>query len=146
MKRIFITGLLAVLVAASAFAAETKNINLVTLNNFKSQFTEAADVNWTTTTNFAKATFTLNNQQMEAFYNIDGDMIGTSKKITLEELPVLAKREFAKNFNGYTVNEAIHFKGADEEAYYIRANNEKESVIVKVSLDQYLSIFKKVKK
>jgi hypothetical protein len=146
MRRLFIGALLAVLVAGSAFATETKNVNLTTLNNFKSHFTKATDVNWTTTANYAKATFTENNQPMEAFYNIDGDMIGTSKKIALDELPVRAKRSFAKRFNGYTVNQAIYLQGADEEAYYISAENEKESVIVKVSFDQYLSIFKKEKK
>ena len=112
MKKLFVSALLAVLVIGSAFAADTKNINLTILNNFRSQFTKAADVNWTTTANYAKATFTVNNQPMEAFYNMDGDMIGTSKKITLEELPVRAKRSYAKTFNGYTVTEAIYFQGA----------------------------------
>ena len=83
---------------------------------------------------------------MEAFYSSDGDMIGTSKAITLDELSVKAKRDFAKKFGSCTVKEAIRFEGAEEGAYYISAANEKETVIVKVDDADYVSIVKSSKK
>ena len=61
-----------------------------------------------------------------------GKFIGTNQAITLEDLPVNAKRAFAKKYEGYTVKEAIRFEGSQESAYYISAENEKGSVILKV--------------
>jgi hypothetical protein len=78
------------------------------------------------------ATFTLNNVRTQALYTPEGEFIGTNQAINLEELPVRAKREFAKKYDGYTVKEAIRFEGSQESAYYISAENEKGSVILKV--------------
>jgi hypothetical protein len=46
----------------------------------------------------------------EALYSAEGEFIGTNQAITLEDLPVNAKRAFAKKYEGYTVKEAIRLK------------------------------------
>lgn len=144
MKKLFFTALLAVSVVVSAFAAD--KINSVTVNNFEAAFKKASNVSWITRKDFTKATFVLNSVRMEALYSLDGDLIGTSKGVTLEELPVNAKRNFAKKYNSYTVREAIRFEGNDEGAYYISGENEKQSVIFKVSDHNQVSIVKRLKK
>lgn len=146
MKKLFFAALLTVSLAASAFAADTKKVSSLVAGNFKVDFRNASDVTWTATDDFAKATFTLNQQKMEAFYDANGEIIGTSKSINLEELPVNAKRNFAKRFEGYTVKEAIRFEGTDDAAYYISAENEKESVILKVGDNNQISTYQKIKK
>lgn len=83
---------------------------------------------------------------MEAYYSRTGEMIGTSKGITLDQLPVRAKRSFAKKYGNYNVIEAIRFEGAEEGAYYICSQNEKETIVVKVSDNDQLSVIKKTKK
>ncbi|MCW3109009.1 MAG: hypothetical protein JWQ09_3515 [Segetibacter sp.] len=146
MKKLFLVALLAVTVAASAFAKDTKKVNAAAIGNFKVEFKRASDVTWTVNDNYVKATFILNNERMEAFYNENGERIGTSRAITLDELPVKAKRAFAKKFDGYTVKQAIEFDGTEETAYYLSAENEKESVILKVDNSEGLSTFKRTKK
>jgi len=88
----------------------------------------------------------LNEKRMEAYYNLDGEVIGTSTPITLEELPVKAKRTIAKKFEGYTFTEAIRFEGAEENAFYIFTQNDKETVILKVTDTDQVVTFKKTKK
>lgn len=146
MKKLFFAALLAVTLAGSAFAADVNKINSVTLNSFKSEFKQASNVTWKTGADYAKATFTLNNRQMEAFYNLEGELIGSSKNISLDELPVNAKRNFVKQFNGYAVKEAIRFEGIEETGYYIWADNEKESIIVKIDESRGMSVFQRTKK
>lgn len=146
MKKLFFAALIAVTVASSAFAADTKKVNSVTTSNFKSEFKKASEVSWTSTEEFTKATFVLNNQKMEAFYDQNGEMIGTSKAVSLDELPVSAKRSIAKRLSGYTVKEAIEFQGTDELAYYISAENDKETAILKVSDNGTMSNYKTIKK
>lgn len=146
MKKLLFSALFAIAIASSAFAAPSSNVNANILSHFKSSFHNATDITWTSKEDFAKATFTLDNIKMEAFYNATGDLIGTSKNIGMEELPVNAKRSFAKKFQNYTVKEAIHFEGVDETAYYISAENDVESVIVRVAENEQMSTYKKTRK
>ena len=143
MKKLFISALLSVTVVLSSFAAAGNKAKFALPDNFSFQFKHASDVLWTSTANYAKATFVLNNVRTEALYTLAGDFIGTNQAITLEDLPVNAKREFAKKYDGYTVKEAIRFEGADESAYYISAENEKGSVILKVEDSGAISMVKK---
>lgn len=143
MKKLFISALLSVSVALSSFAAEGNTVNFTARNNFESQFKYASDVQWTAGKNYTKATFLLNNVRTEALYTEAGDFIGTNQAITLDGLPVKAKRAFAKKYDGYTVKEAIRFEGTEESAYYISAENEKGSVILKVEDNGFMSTVKK---
>ena len=143
MKKLFISALLAITVAASSFAAEGNNVSYAVRNNFSSQFKKASDVQWTSGENYTKATFVLDNVRTEALYSAEGEFIGTNQAVTLEELPVSAKRAFAKKYDGYTVKEAIRFEGTEEGAYYILAENGKGSVILKVGDSGSISTVRK---
>lgn len=145
MKKLFITAVLAVAVIASALAAPAK-VSSAILANFNTEFSTASDVSWLVTNDYTKAAFTADNKKMEVYYNPHGDVIATSKNITLDELPVRAKRAFARKFEGYNVREAIKFEGFDEFSYYISGENEKESVILKLNEHNEVSLFKKTKK
>jgi hypothetical protein len=146
MKNLILSALLAVIVAASAFAAGENKISSVVLNSFKIDFRQAQDVSWSSNTGYAKAAFTLNARRMEVFYSSAGDIIASSTSIELNELPVGAKRAFAKRYTGYTVNEAIKFEAPTETSYYLSAENEKENIILKVNEAEQLFTFRKSKK
>ena len=145
MKKLFITALLAISVAAGAFAAPTK-VSSAILANFNAVFKKAGNVSWLITADYSRAAFTSDNKKMEVFYNYNGDIMGTSKNISLNELPVNSKRQFAKLFAGYNVKEAIRFDGFDETSYYISGENKKESVILKVNDRYQVSVFKRTRK
>src|SRR5437868_3408441 len=146
MKNLILSALLAVTVATTAFATGESNISSFVLNSFRQDFKDVSNVTWTTKTDFARAAFIQNHRKMEVFYDREGNLIAISKNIALDELPVNAKRAFAKKYEGFTVKEAIKFNGTGEQSYYLSAENEKESVIVKVDQDEQLSVFEKTKK
>lgn len=146
MKKLIIAAIIAVSIARSAFAAPTASVNYNVLRSFKSAFKGASDMQWTMKQDFAKSSFVINDERVEAFYNLDGEMIGTSKAITLDAMHVDAKRAFAKWYSNYTVKEAISFEGKDENAYYISAENQKEKAIIKVSESNHVSVFSQTSK
>jgi hypothetical protein len=146
MKKLLFTALLAVTVAVSAFAAGPDEVNYVALSNFKASFKRASDVTWSIKKDYISATFLYNNVRTEALYTPDGEFIGTNTAVALEELPVNAKRNFAKKYSDYTVKEAIRFEGNEEGAYFISAENDKEAVILKVNDNSHISIMKSTKK
>jgi hypothetical protein len=142
----FLTALLVFTIGVSAFAASPEKVSATILSNFHSAFKEASNVSWLITSDYTKAIFDLAETKMEVYYNSEGDIIGTSKTIDLSELPVKVKRSFAKQFEGYNVNEAIFFDGFGEKAYYIAGENEKEAVILKVGENNKTSMFERTKK
>lgn len=143
MKKLLFAALLTASLATSAFAKETNNLNYRVEKNFSTDFNKATDVTWSVKQNFAKATFNINGEKMEAFYNLNGEMIGTSKNITFEQLPTDAKKSLAKLYNGYVVKQAIRFENNDETAYYVSVENETKSLVLKISNDRTISVFKK---
>jgi len=146
MKKLFTIALLALTIVTSAFANSSETVSKYVTNRFKTDFKNASEVSWTSKADYVKASFTLNDKKMEAYYNRRGEVIAKSTNISLDELPVNVKRSFAKKFEGYTVKEAILFEGTEENAYYISAENEKETVILKVDQDNQLKNFKRTKK
>ncbi len=145
MKKLLFAALIAVSIGSSAFAGPEK-VSGIAKNNFASEFLHATNVIWTAGEDYSKATFTLNNVRMEAYYEPNGNLIGTSKGISLDQLSVAAKRSFAKRYGNYEVKEAIRFEGSHDAAYFISAENEKETVVIKVGDDNSLSVFKRSEK
>ena len=146
MKKLFIAALLTITVAASSFASDNKKISNLAINNFRLEFAKASNVSWSTAEKYYKATFYMGAEKMEAFYNASGEKVATSRTISIDELPVKAKRAFAKDYSDYTVKEAVEMDGIEETAYFLTAENDKESVILKVTGTGGLSIFKTTKK
>jgi hypothetical protein len=146
MRKLLMAALLVVTIAGSAFATETTTVSSTIANSFAYDFKKASDVTWSTSDNYVKATFVLNNQRMEAFYNVDGEKIGSSTAFNVEELPMNAKRVFAKKYSGYTVKQAIAFTGTEETEFYISAENDKEAVILKVDSLGAVSTYKRTSK
>jgi len=145
MKKLFVSALLALFLVSSAFANPTK-VGHTVLRSFSTEFNDASDVTWTATADYVKANFLFEDQRMEAFYTPTGEKIGVSRGISIDELPLKAKRTFAKKYEGYTVKQSILFEGVEENAYFIDAENDSEKVIVKVYDNGTLSVYKKTKK
>jgi hypothetical protein len=145
MKKLFIAALLTLTVATSAFASDEKGLNANLLQDFEAQFESAENVKWNTSSKYIKASFEVDGKKRDAYYSLDGEFIGSSRKITLEDLPVQAKRTFAKRYSDYTVKEAIKFDGAEETAFFVSAENEKQSVVLKIT-SAGVSVFKKTNK
>ena len=146
MKKFILSAVLSVFIAASSFAADANKVNSKAAIAFKEEFTAAQNVQWTSTEDYVRASFTLDNKNMEAFYDKQGNMIGTSSTISISDLPTNAKRSFAKKYADFTVKEAIQFIGNDETSYYVSAENEAQSVVLKISVEGFISVFKSVRK
>ena len=145
MKKLLFVAVFLLTAITSVFADVTK-VSYIILKNFKANYQNAADVTWTTTRDYSKAAFVLDEQKMEVFYAPSGDVIGSSSNIEIDKLPASIKRSLAKKMKDYTVTEAIRFQCTDEDCYYVSVENEKSKIILKVNEFGTLSTFKNIKK
>lgn len=146
MKKVFFAALLAVSVAGTAFATPSGSVSYRVLTHFTADFGRPADVTWTIKDDFVKASFTKNNERVEAFYTVEGEMIGTSKEINLKDLPEEIKKTMENKYPMYAITAAILFENNEESAYFVSTQNEKETLIIKISLNNQVSVFSQKKK
>ena len=113
MKKLFISGLLALTLITSAFAAPANATNA--MDHFSASFANAKGVSWKTTDKYQKASFTLNNEKVDAFYDNAGEMLGISKVMAFDKLPKSALETLTTKytFPEYQLKDCIEFTNAD---------------------------------
>jgi hypothetical protein len=143
MKKLFITAVIAIAVSASAFAAPT-TVNARIASRFSSDFADATNVEWKTTDSYTKASFVLDGKTVEAFYNLQGEIIGTSTAINVSVLPKKAQNTIAVKYAGYALKEAISFTDADDVKHqYISLEKENTKLAFEVFANGTLSLLSK---
>lgn len=133
MKKLFIALVATVTFSATAFAAPVTKISHVVNTSFKREFGDAKNVQWGSFSNYTYAAFQQNNENVRAYFSNNGDFVGTGKAIVISDLPTFAKRNIARRFTQYNLRDAIVFETPEETAYFITAENEKQSVIIRVT-------------
>ena len=144
MRKIFLAALLFTSIVPTTDISAAGKIDNSARKSFSSAFAPA-NHNWSLKTPFTKVDVEVEGKNLSTYYDFSGELIGTTEEISLEELPVDAKRSFAKRYSGYTVTEVLKFESPEETAYYLSAENGKGSEIVKISNANEASFFKKMK-
>jgi hypothetical protein len=146
MKKLFIAALLIVALGASAIAASPIPVTTKVLNHFSTAFAGATNIQWKTGSTFVKAAFTQDGQQWEAFYDMDGELFGTSRNVTLKQIPAKGVEYLVKKYAAYTIKETIEFNNEKEGlVYYVSLVNNGVKLIMQVSTEGDVTVFKKTK-
>lgn len=157
MKKIFLTLATAALFTVNSFAADrfvkeddAANVTYAAVNSFNSEFVKAKNVSWKVSKDFQKATFTLDDVEMSAFYNTRGELIGVTQTVQYKELPAKAKKQIAEKYQGYIAKEVIKLEtGAensfDATVYFVDLKKDNSEVLVKVTPAADVDVFQKVK-
>jgi hypothetical protein len=118
------------------------------------------DVKWERQDYFDVATFTQKDQQMKAYFDIDGELVGTSIHTNMKALPAKAQSEIAKTYPGYAVADVILYDDNEEQIsdiilfgtqfestdnYFAELRKDNRRVIVKVTPEGQVSLFKELK-
>ena len=76
------------LFAVSAFAMEPVIVTPRVKAAFENDFAKATLVSWEKKSDFYFASFTLNDVNVDAAYDEDGNLVGTSRRIRVEQMPL----------------------------------------------------------
>lgn len=146
MKKLFITALAAITIGTSAFASPASISKKVT-SHFMTSFSNASEISWTRTEKFNKASFLIDDQKIEAFYDNDGDLIGSSKSVQFDKLPKSAIETITSKytFPEYQVLECIEFVNADNEKnYYVSMDKDDATVVLEITKKGMVSLYNKI--
>lgn len=142
MKKLFLAALVVAGLGTSAFALDANKVSARAQNSFEEKFANAKNVKWTAKDSYNKVSFTLADEQVEAFFATDGDLLGLSRKVGFKSLPLNAIQKIKKEYAAYTVKETIEFEQTDEKSYYVSLENGDKKKILEVSLYGNVSVYR----
>ncbi len=129
MKKIIY--LLALTVLSFSVKANETNVNSRVMEAFKKDFTHATNVQWTITSDVSRASFTFNDISYFAFYNVTGELLGTTRYVTLLNLPIKLQSSLRNDYKDYWVSNLFEVNNADGLSYYITIEDADNKVVLK---------------
>jgi hypothetical protein len=144
MKKMILT--LAIIVSSVAAFAREDNVNKKVLDAFKTEFTTVKDVEWTTGSDYYKASFMFNEKHVFAYYSPDGDLLGLTRYISPVDLPMSLQISLKKNNNGYWISDLFEVAKNEITSYYITLENADTKMVLRSIGGSNWEEFKTVKK
>ena len=129
----------------SAFAGE-ENVNHKVLNAFKKEFNTAREVEWTTGSNYYKATFVYNEKHVFAYYNENGELLGLTRYLSPVDLPMNLQKNLKNDFKEYWISDLFEIAKNDGTAYLLTLENADTKIVLKSTDSSNWSVYSKVKK
>ena len=155
MKKIkTVLAAIVMLLSISSFATVDKNVSPdpekvtpVVKAAFETDFSKATLVKWDKTDDFYFASFLLNNVKVDAAYTENGELVGTSRRITADQMPLSISVALADNYSGYEVdNSVVELTHQSVTRYYVMVSNKTQTVKLKCYSNGELEVESKTKK
>ena len=131
MKKTIFTLALSLILGTASFANNDESINQKAVQSFKKEFAQAKDVSWQKAGDLVKATFTLNERVLFAYYNEAGDLMAITRNITTDLLPIALQTSLRKDYAGYWVSDLFEMVTGGQTNYYVTLENADHKIVMK---------------
>ena len=147
MKKL-ITFILVLTVAFTTTQAADIPVTENIKRSFSKEFSNANQVSWTwlASTGVFKAAFIFDGKELNAYFNKEGEFIGTSRYISKQQMPVIVGQQLEKEYKDYVVRTIIEHSTTDQTNYFITIEGKNKAAMIKATPSGALSRFKKLKK
>lgn len=103
---------------SKSFAADIR-VSPKVLHTFMATFGKASEVQWTSVDQLYRADFTVDGEKVIAFFNTaDGNLVATSRYITVNELPRIAKNSLKTVVTSATITEVFEIQSNESLDFY----------------------------
>ena len=116
-KIVLVLGLVATMGVCSAYPSE--RVSQKVLASFKAEFSNAQSVEWETGNNYFKAAFTMNEQRIFAFYNVEGELLSVARYISSVQLPINLFSDLKNNYSKYWISDLFEVSNNEGLHYYV---------------------------
>jgi hypothetical protein len=144
-KRILIFALMLTGFSYS-FANPTDGISKKVVAAFNEHFSNAHNIQWERKNNYLVATFSMNTDVMFAYYNVNGELMGVTRNILSDKLPIYQLISLKKNYSGYWISDLFEVNMNNATAYYITLENADEKLVLKSSDNKEWEVYSKEEK
>jgi uncharacterized protein YxeA len=146
MKKIMMMLALVLTIGTSFAYTGEEAVNKQALNSFKKEFAGATEAAWTVGDNYYKVTFSLNDQKLFAYYNMQGNFLAVTRNISSLQLPLNLQTSLKKSYNNYWISDLFEVANNDGTNYYVTLETADTKIILKSTDGTDWSIYQKSKK
>jgi len=130
-NKFFICMMMVLLSCVSSYAGTGVKVNERVINSFRKDFATAQSVVWEKSNEYVKATFTLNQQVMFAWYDRQGSLMAVSRNIVSTQLPIRLLTEVKKHYAQYWITDLFEIAMNNETIYYITLENGDHKLVLR---------------
>jgi hypothetical protein len=139
---------------------EGSDVNTLAKNNFSSDFKDAKDVEWKRIETYDKASFTTKDgKKMSAYYDINGNLVGTTQYKTFADLPEAGQKDIKKNYKDYTIGQVVFYDDnenndtdmilygvqfEDQDNYFVEMIKGTDKIVLQVNTKGEVFFFKQL--
>jgi hypothetical protein len=148
MKQLLIAVILFCTFSGTTSAGTTayKDPTFVGIENFKQKFPDATDISCKVKGEFTEVNFIWNTMRLQAFYDFEGNLLATCRNIATGDLSLSAQMNLKDRYPGYIEGDAIEYNDVNAGvSYYVTMIGPKATLLLCVSTDGMISVFKKLK-
>ena len=144
MKKIIV--FLCLFAALGAVASAPPEVNEKVLKAFEETFAKATDVVWHEMANSYEARFKQSEIVIRASYDMDGNLLRTTRYYSEENLPINILTKLKKKYAGKSIFGVTESATEDEVTYHIVLQDDKNWYLVKSDSWGSMELSKKYKK
>lgn len=135
------------LIPATAKMVVAEKVSSTVRSAFAQKFKAVSNVSWKAGEELYFVQFLQSNQFFTAVFSTDGEYVALSREISTKDLPLKVANALKENYADHQLSAvATEIVMDGETAYYITAENDRFSKILKCGTEGSLSVFKKTKK
>ena len=145
MKKIlFLLGLVATMGVCSAYPSE--KVSPRVLSSFKSEFSNAQNVEWETGANYFRAAFSLNEQRIFAYYNPEGELVSIARYMSSLQLPINLYNTLKKEYDKYWISDLFEVSHSEGMHYYATLETASSKLMIRSTNGGSWTTYSKSKK
>ena len=180
MKKLIFSSVFALILSGSAWAQQTdpsgkkeekkverkekrverrSEVNDLSKQSFSNDFSNMQGT-WARKDNMDEVSFTKNNNNMIAYYDDNGMLIGTTENKTIEDLPVKAQDIIKSKYSDYKLKNVVFYKDSElndtdlfmydtevagSDNYFVELNKGDKNIVLEVPLDGEVIFFANIK-
>lgn len=123
MKKSIVAVVLLVSLSITSVFANNEKVSPKVLASFNSEFSYAKEVVWERGYNYYRAEFSMNEQRIFAYYNLEGDLISVARYISVLQLPVNLFADLKNDYGKYWISDLFEVSNNDGVKYYVTLEN-----------------------
>jgi hypothetical protein len=133
MKTIIVTMSFIMQGLTAAFADGTPKVNNTIQQSLNREFTGCQSVTWIKVKDYQQATFVFHESLVVAYFNEDGDLLGSARNITVEKLPLSVLQAFDKRLAGFEISEILEIANTEGTSYMLTLDKGNKSYHAKAN-------------
>jgi len=145
MKTIIVTISFIMLGLTTAFADGTPKVNNTIQRSLNREFTGCESVQWRKVKEYQEATFIFHESLIVAYFNEEGDLLGSARNITAEQVPFSVMQSLDKHLANFEIFEITEITNAEGTSYWVTLEKGNKRYRAKANANGEISRFSSIK-